>query len=121
MALKVKGIHWMEWNIMTLHKSAGGLGFKNLHDFNLSMLGKQGWRLLKNPQSLASRVYKARYYPKDNFLTSSLGGNSSYIWRSIWEAKSVLKDGIRWCIGSGKDVSILNQPWLIDNHIPYIT
>lgn len=85
-----KGIHWMEWSKMTPHKSVGGMGFKNLRDFNLSMLGKQGWRLMTNHNSLVSRIYKAPYYPNGNFLSVSLGSNPSYVWRSIWEAKPLL-------------------------------
>lgn len=65
---KSKGIHWKEWAKLTIHKSAGGLGFKDLRDHNLSMLGKQGWCLLTNRDSLVSRLYKARYYAKDDFF-----------------------------------------------------
>ncbi|GLU23846.1 hypothetical protein SLE2022_398220 [Rubroshorea leprosula] len=36
----------------------GGLSFRALHEFNLAMLGKQGWRLLVNPESLAARLMK---------------------------------------------------------------
>uniref|UniRef100_A0A803NSB0 Reverse transcriptase domain-containing protein n=1 Tax=Cannabis sativa TaxID=3483 RepID=A0A803NSB0_CANSA len=37
-----KGIPWMSWERMCNSKSNGGLGFRNLHDFNLDLLGKQG-------------------------------------------------------------------------------
>ena len=43
-------------------KMRGGLGFKNLRDFNLAMLGKQGWKLVSRPDSLIARVLKAKYY-----------------------------------------------------------
>ena len=39
-------------------KSNGGMGFHNFQAFNLAMLAKQGWRLLSNPESLYSKVYK---------------------------------------------------------------
>lgn len=47
-----KGIHWKSWDKMTAHKSKGGMGFRNLHDSNLSLLSKQGWRLLCRPDTL---------------------------------------------------------------------
>jgi len=34
-----------------MHKVHGGMGFKDLSTFNLSMLGKQGWKLLTEPDS----------------------------------------------------------------------
>lgn len=53
-----KRIHWMSWPRMCRHKSTGGLGFRDLRDFNMAMLGKQAWRFLTKPNS--SQLYKAR-------------------------------------------------------------
>lgn len=74
-----KGIHWMSWDRLSKHKSLGGLGFRNLRDFNLAMLRKQGWRLLTQPLSLTSRIFKARYYPQGDYLSANLGANPSFI------------------------------------------
>lgn len=56
-------IHWMCWEHLCKHKSTGGLGFRNFRDFNMALLGKQGWHFLTKPNSLVSRLYKARYFP----------------------------------------------------------
>jgi hypothetical protein len=40
----------MERNNTT--KKAGGMGFREMHLFNLVMLGKQGWRILTKPNSM---------------------------------------------------------------------
>lgn len=114
-------ISWMSWNRMSKHKHAGGLGFKCLRDFNLSMLGKQCWRLITNSDSLVARVYRAKYYAQGEFLGAKLGGSPSFIWRSIFEAKQVISSGACWRIGSGKYVQISNQPWLQDSHNSYIS
>ncbi|GKV43150.1 hypothetical protein SLEP1_g50482, partial [Rubroshorea leprosula] len=53
-------IHWMEWKKLATSKRTGGLGFRAMRDFNLAMLGKQGWRLLTYPDSLAARLMKAK-------------------------------------------------------------
>lgn len=105
-------LNWMSWDRLTKHKSSGGLGFKNFRDFNIAMLGKQGWRFMAYPHSLATRLYKARYFSDTDFLNSKLGSNPSFIWRSIFEAKSVLAERVRWQIGTGKIINILGQPWL---------
>jgi hypothetical protein len=36
--------------------------------FNLSMLGKQSWKLLTDSTSLLTRVFKAKYFPRRDFL-----------------------------------------------------
>lgn len=51
-----------------VHKEHGGIGFKDIYGFNLALQGKQGWNLLKNPTALVSKIFKARYYPKADFL-----------------------------------------------------
>uniref|UniRef100_A0A803P654 Reverse transcriptase zinc-binding domain-containing protein n=1 Tax=Cannabis sativa TaxID=3483 RepID=A0A803P654_CANSA len=78
-----KGIHWKSWERLTIHKSKGGMGFRNLRDFNLSLL--------------------------------NLGGNPSFVWRSILEAQEVVREGVRCRIGDGSTVNILSDPWLPDS------
>lgn len=106
------GISWMSWERLSKHKVAGGVGFRYFRDFNLALLGKQGWRLMNHPEKLSSKLYKARYFPECDFLAAELGNNPSFIWRSIWEARLVIKAGARWKIGNGAKIGILGQPWL---------
>lgn len=93
-------ISWMCWDRLAIHKDAGGMRFRNFREFNLAMLGKQCWRMLTNPDSLVSRLYKARYFADSDFFVSSLGNNPNFIWRSILAAKEMLLKGVRWRIGT---------------------
>lgn len=34
----------------------------------MALLVKQGWRLLQNPDSLAAKILKEKYYPHGTFL-----------------------------------------------------
>jgi len=40
-------IHWLSWNKLTRPKLEGGMGLKDLRQFNLAMLEKQGWNCCK--------------------------------------------------------------------------
>ncbi|KAE8781173.1 Alanyl-tRNA synthetase [Hordeum vulgare] len=60
---KIKGLTSLLNNFGGAHIDRGirgGMGFRNLHLFNLAMLGKHDWRLLTKPDSLCARVLKAR-------------------------------------------------------------
>jgi len=72
-----------------------GMGFQSLQVFSLALLAKQGWRILTNPNSLVAQVYKAKYFSYDDILSSKIGSNPSYDWRSIHNSLQVLKEGTR--------------------------
>jgi hypothetical protein len=67
-AVDSRGMHWKKWPDLTLPKSYGGMGFRDIKKFNLAMLGKQGWHLMTNPTSLCARVLKGKYYPNEDFM-----------------------------------------------------
>lgn len=75
-------------------KTIADLNFNRVHKFNLSLLGKQAWRLLTIAISLI-QVYKAHYYLSCDLFDASLGFNSIYAWRSVMASISVIKSGCR--------------------------
>ena len=80
------------------------MGFRNLHDFNLAMLAKQGWSLIANSGSLVARLLKAHYYRNGTFIITSLGHNHSFIWRGVWKVRQIpdnATDG-EWGMENGK-------------------
>ena len=60
---------------MCLNGAWGSLGFRNIYAFNLTMIGKQGWRFISKPNALSTRVFKAKYFPKRDFMGVGLGNN----------------------------------------------
>ncbi|KAG2666985.1 hypothetical protein I3760_15G091300 [Carya illinoinensis] len=94
-------IHW-----------CSGMGFRDLHLFNLVLLAKQGWRLLRNEDSLLYKVYKAKYFPNSSLFEAKVCASSSYIWKGIWEALDCLRKGCRWRVGNGQTVRTFKDPWL---------
>lgn len=65
---KENKMHWLSWERLTLPKRNGGLGFRDIHAFNMAMLAKKGWRLLQLPDSLCARVLRAKYFPDGDVL-----------------------------------------------------
>lgn len=97
---------------MSCSKSKGGLGFRDLHGFNVALLGKHVWNFTHNPNSLVSRVFKERYFPDSNVLMAKRGQGSSFLWSGIWSAREELAKGFRWVLGNGNDIVATRDPWL---------
>jgi len=62
-------MHWVSKEKLCTRKEKGGLGFRDLHLFNIAMLARQGWRLISNPESLCAQVLRARYFPNGDLLS----------------------------------------------------
>jgi hypothetical protein len=105
-------IAWMPWSGLGRNKLSGGLGYRDLISFNNALLAKQGWRLTKFLGSLVGKIFQEKYYPTGDFLGSFLGSRPSYAWRSIWEAKPLLKEGLLWKIGDGSNIKIREEKWI---------
>uniref|UniRef100_A0A2N9GCH6 Reverse transcriptase domain-containing protein n=1 Tax=Fagus sylvatica TaxID=28930 RepID=A0A2N9GCH6_FAGSY len=105
-------MHWKSWHDMCSSKSDGGMGFRNLKFFNLALLAKQCWRLIHHPYSLIGRVFKAKYFPTCSFMDAKIPTHSSFIWRSIAQAREVIVKGSRWCVGDGAAIRIWQDKWI---------
>ncbi|XP_042974644.1 uncharacterized protein LOC122306276 [Carya illinoinensis] len=86
-------LHWVSWGQIGRSKATGGLGFRDLENFNLALLAKQGWRLVQYPNSLATQVLKVKYHPQHDFFQAKVGNRPSFIWRSFCATKGLLVNG----------------------------
>jgi hypothetical protein len=112
-------INWMRWEKLAMRKEHGGSEFRHFYGFNLTMLRKQGWKLLTNHETIFSKVFKAKYYPKVRFLEATLGHDSSYVWRSIHASQVVFRRGLKLSIGDGSRINVWRIPWLKDEENPF--
>ncbi|KAL4276526.1 hypothetical protein AHAS_Ahas20G0216000 [Arachis hypogaea] len=62
-------------------KRERGLEFQDIEAFNMALLVKQEWRLLRNLYLLTSIGYK---YNRKNLINSNIEFTPCYTWRSIW-------------------------------------
>ncbi|XP_059442059.1 uncharacterized protein LOC132174415 [Corylus avellana] len=88
------------------------MGYKDLEWFNMALLAKQGWRLVQNPSGLVAKIIKEKYYPQGTFMEANLGRQPSYVWRSIWNARRLLVEGLAWRVGDGSKISIWKDKWV---------
>lgn len=106
---------WTAWSELCKPKCSGGLGFRNLHAFNLALLAKQSWRLLMNPETLLGQVFKAKYFLNSSFFEAQLGSRPSATWRGILKARRYLEKWLRIRIGNGQATRLWGTSWIPDD------
>lgn len=111
-----KKISWVAWDKLTFSKDKGGMGFRDVQDFNKAMLAKQAWRLLTKEDSLMFKVLKGKYFPKCGFLEAKHNSSSSFTWKSILLARNLLSKGVRKVVGNGASINIWTDPWVPSLH-----
>lgn len=105
-------IHWMSWSKLVLAKSKGGLGFRSLKEFNLSLLDKMCWRILQHPEALWVQVLKELYFPNSDFLSAKKGARASWAWSSILEGRKCIEEFARWQVLNGESIRTLEDRWI---------
>jgi len=109
---KENKMHWLSWEQLCKRKQKGGLGYRDLHLFNLAMLARQGWRLIMEPNLLCAQVLRAKYFQNGDPLTASEKPGISYTWRSILRGLQALKKGLIWRVGDGSSINIWSDAWI---------
>ena len=63
-------------------------------------------------ESLLSKCFKARYFPRCHFLDSVDSSNSLYVWKSIMSAMPILRSGYCWRVGNGEFIRVGTDKWI---------
>ncbi|KAL4614834.1 hypothetical protein ACB092_07G081300 [Castanea dentata] len=88
--------------LLATPKKEGGMGFCDLGAFNLE------------DESLLYKCFKARYFPRSNFLEAVESPNCSFVWRSIMAACPILKNGCCWRVGNGSSIRVHEDRWILN-------
>lgn len=88
------------------------MGFRSFQGNNLSYLGKQAWRVLKKPETLWAKTFKAIYFPNQDFRHASKGSAPSWIWTNLLQGQDFIMRNGNWAIGNGEQIRVWKDKWL---------
>lgn len=74
-----KGICWVSWEKLTQPKNMGGLGFRDIQQFNKALLGKISWRILTKPNCLLARIHIGKYCHSTSFVLQLHTAREAYL------------------------------------------
>ena len=79
-------IAWIRWESVCLPKEKGGLGIKDVNNFNLALLGKWGWNLMQHNGELWARIVEFKYGGWRGLFEADRAGPQSIWWRDLKRA-----------------------------------
>ncbi|KAL4198911.1 hypothetical protein AMTRI_Chr03g48430 [Amborella trichopoda] len=107
-----KGVHLIKWKTVCLPMAEGGLGVRDMADFNIAGMMKLALRILENPSSLLARFFKHQYFRNSSIWEAEGRRGCSNAWKGILPGLFHLKGNVQWNIGNGQMVDFWMDPWL---------
>ncbi|XP_074315473.1 uncharacterized protein LOC141651673 [Silene latifolia] len=124
----------VSWEQVRKPKKQGGLGFKDLHLWNVASISKYAWWVTQKKYHLWVRWVHAVYIKQSDWMTYKPGVGSSWAMRKICQVKEIFKDhfsegnglehftvskGYQWLKPDGVKVNwypwVLNR-WILPKH-----
>ncbi|XP_074300422.1 uncharacterized protein LOC141631683 [Silene latifolia] len=113
-------IHWCSKNFLSLPKSSGGLGIRNIECLNQAMLAKNAWKLLVESESFFSRVFNDKIIGGKRWKDGTMINkrcNWSWGTRSIYHGMILIRENSGWKPGINSDLNVWTSPW-VNGDIP---
>ena len=75
-------------------------------------MGRQILRNMKDPNSIWVRATKVKYGYGGSVWRMKQTKGCSQSWSSILQGAEVVTDGLKWEIGDGTRINVLEEPWI---------
>ena len=111
-----KRYYLVKWTRICRSKNKGGLGVKDLHKQNLSLLTKWWWKL-ETKSGLWQDIVKAKYFRSDTVASIKGKISDSPCWKAIMKVKELYMAGRQVSIQSGDIAKLWMDP--IGDQLPF--
>jgi len=115
---ETKKIAWVKWENICRSKEAGGLGIRNIQNFNDALLAKWKWRLGTEDNGLWKQVLESKYGSWRNLNDPIVLKSASRWWTNIHKVCGGTLQGLwfdnsfEWVLGDGKKVKFWEDKWV---------
>ena len=111
-------IAWVGWDTVCLSKDKGGLGIKDINNFNIALLGQWRWHLMQQKGKQWARVVDSKYGGWRGLNEVDRVGSESVWWRDLKRALihsqqgQLIQNGLKWKVGSGDKIKFWEDRWI---------
>lgn len=103
--------HMLSWDKICLPKHLGGLGIRKFKDFNSALLGRQAGRIINSPNSILSKIYRAKDCVDENNLLFKATSQPFPLARNICKQINLIVRDCKWRVGNGQSIQVGNNLW----------
>ncbi|XP_038977290.1 uncharacterized protein LOC120107861 [Phoenix dactylifera] len=107
-----RGIHLMAWEVVCQPTRYGGLGVQSLVARREVLAARHAARVVLEPDGMWSSLMRAKY--GDPVPGARSGRRHSPIWREICARAGLVFPAIRWAIGDGRSIDVLEDRWVTE-------
>ena len=109
---KTRNLSLKSWSFICLSKEEEGLGFRRMHEFNLSLIAKLGWKLISNTDCLWVKQLQNKYIKYGDFISSSISSFASWLWKCIQKIKPIILAGACLKVSKTSLAPIWSSNWV---------
>lgn len=103
-------IAYRSWDDICQSKENGGLGIRDLHTVNKSLVIHTAYNIANSKNPFLTVVLKSKYYPHNSFWNATHNSTKSVFWSSLMQVKQELTNNVTYQIHAGNS-SIWSTPW----------
>lgn len=100
------------WSNLSLPKSEGGLGFKQLKIWNRAAARRQLWKILSNEKCLWTRWVQGVYLKGTNIWLAESKDRFPWSWRKLLKLRSSLYQHSQMLLGDGRHTLLFYDRWI---------
>jgi hypothetical protein len=106
-------IHLVNWSKVCMSTEAGGLGVRNLIQFNRALLGKWLWRFANEREASWRKLVEAKYDTmRGGWCSKEVGGSHGVgVWKNIRKGWDAFQQYVSFEVGNGSRVSFWHDVW----------
>ncbi|XP_038973679.1 uncharacterized protein LOC120105381 [Phoenix dactylifera] len=109
------GIHLVAWEVVCQPIRFGGLGVQSLMARREALAARHAVRFVLEPDSMWSSLMRAKY---GALIPGVRGGRShSPVWREMCARAALVLPELRWAIGDGRSIDVLEDRWVTEQPI----